>query len=379
MSGKQHILLVDDEDGIRRVLGLVLKDFGYTVSTAPGGHEALAALAAMPADALPDIVLTDIKMPGLDGLGLLKAVKELYPELEVIMLTGHGDMDLAVASLRHGAGDFLNKPVSDDALEVALQRAAERREMRAALRRYSENLEQLVEQRTRELIEAERFAAVGETAASLAHSIKNIAGALEGTMYVLEKGLKLDRREYFEEGWQMVRGDVARLKALALGLLDLGSSEKIRPVPGPAARPLEEVAVLLRARAAEGGVRLEVSIDAPGKDFLLDAEAVHQCLFNLALNAVEAVSGRSGAAVWLSCELAKNGNASVLRYSVRDNGPGLPPAIASGEHFGFASTKASGSGIGLFSTRKLARAMGAELRFESGEQGTIACLELAVP
>lgn len=375
-SFKHSVILVDDEEGIRRVLALVLKDLGYAVSTAPGGAEALEELAALSPQSLPDVVITDIKMPGMGGLELLQTIKERYPDIEVVMLTGHGDMELAIASLQRGAGDFLNKPVADAALEVALRRAVERREMRLNLRQHQENLERLVELRTRELIAAERFAAVGEAAASLAHSIKNIAGALEGTMFVLEKGLELDKREYFEEGWRMIRGDVARVSNLAVGLLELGRPYLASPALSSPARPLTDIALLLASRAAEDGVQLEVSLPDHADECLLDAGAVHQCLLNLALNALEAVTGRPDAAVHLALENMKKNGGIFLRYSVRDNGPGLPEGIIAGSSAGFTSSKATGNGIGIFSTRKLARAIGAELSFKSTSSGTLAYLDI---
>lgn len=373
----KKLLLVDDEEGIRRVLSVFLADFGYTVVTAANGLEALDLLAACAQEELPAVVLTDVRMPGLDGLGLLKAVKERWPELEVLMLTGHGDMDMAVASLQHGAGDFLNKPVSELALEVSLRRAEERRAMRAALRRHAENLEALVERRTRELLESERFAAVGEAAASLAHAIKNVAGGLEGTMFVLERGLSQNRRDYLEEGWEMIRGDVARLKALAVGLLDLGQAREPHYAPCDPDKILQEVGGLFRSRAAEAGIELTLEPGAGPGAFVLDAEAVHQCLSNLLLNAIEALEGRAGEKkILLSTARETSAQKSVLRYRVRDNGPGLPQGLDGSGGPRFMSSKEKGSGIGLFATRKLALEMGGGLSFRSGPEGTEASLEL---
>jgi DNA-binding NtrC family response regulator len=107
------ILLVDDEAGIRKVLGISLTDLGYTVHARRRcGKAALTILDAVS----PPIALTDIKMPGMDGIELLKAIKDRYPDTEVIMLTGHGDMDLAIESLKFQATDFITKPISDEAL-----------------------------------------------------------------------------------------------------------------------------------------------------------------------------------------------------------------------------------------------------------------------
>ena len=99
------LLLVDDEEGIRKVLGIALSDAGYTVFTAKDGEEALDIFRKE----IPPIVLTDIKMPGMDGIELLQKIKQENPDTEVIMITGHGDMDLAIKSLKYQAIDFVTK------------------------------------------------------------------------------------------------------------------------------------------------------------------------------------------------------------------------------------------------------------------------------
>jgi len=110
------ILLVDDEEDIREILGISLADMGYEVLTAENGADGLRIFN----EAQPSIVLTDIKMPGMDGIELLQKIKQEASETEVIMITGHGDMTLAVKSFRDNATDFITKPISVDALETAL-------------------------------------------------------------------------------------------------------------------------------------------------------------------------------------------------------------------------------------------------------------------
>ena len=171
-----RILLVDDEEGIRKVLGISLADSGYNVTTAENGEQALDIFRKTH----PPIVLTDIKMPGMDGISLLKVIKEENPDTEVIMITGHGDMDLAIKSLQHEAIDFVTKPINDDVLEIALKRAVEKISMRNQLRQYTENLEILVKEQSAKLVEAERLTAVGQTIEGLSAAIRDIAGDLEG-------------------------------------------------------------------------------------------------------------------------------------------------------------------------------------------------------
>ena len=216
-------MIVDDEAGIRTVLGITLSDMGYIVHLAETGEQALELFRSTH----PAIVLTDIKMPGMGGIELLQAVKRENPDVEVIMMTGHGDMDLAVRSLKYEATDFVTKPISDEALEVALKRAQDRIAIRKQIRDYTENLELLVREKTQKLIEAERLAAVGEAIAGISHSIKNIAGGLKGGAFVLEKGIELHNDQYLYQGWTMVKGNVEKIANLSMDLLNYGKSSEI--------------------------------------------------------------------------------------------------------------------------------------------------------
>ncbi|MBW2624015.1 MAG: response regulator, partial [Deltaproteobacteria bacterium] len=236
----EEILLVDDEQGIREVLGISLSDLGYKIHTAESGEQALDMFREI----RPPVVITDIKMPGMDGLTLLKKIKEEVPDTEVIVLTGQGDMDLAIKSLKYEATDFITKPISDEALEIALRRAREKIFMRQQLREYTENLENLVEQKSRELIESERMAAVGQTIAGLSHAIKNISGGLEGGVFVLEKGIELDEKKYINEGWEMLKHSVEKIKNLSMGLLQFARSPRDNGRLCDPVEPLREVAEL---------------------------------------------------------------------------------------------------------------------------------------
>ena len=176
MIESDTILLVDDEAGIRKVLGITLADAGYRVLTAENGEDGLKVFR----QEHPPIVLTDIKMPGMDGIEFLKQIKAEEPNTEVIMITGHGDMELAIKSLKYEATDFVTKPINNDILEIALKRAHERIAMRREIREYTHHLEELVQEKSEQLVKAERLAAVGQAVESLASAFRNIVDDLEG-------------------------------------------------------------------------------------------------------------------------------------------------------------------------------------------------------
>lgn len=119
---KQKVLVIDDEKPTLRMFELFLKVYGYEVLLAEDGAQGLQIFEAE----APSIVFTDIKMPGMDGFYVLDRIKDRRPDTQVIVITGHGDMDLAVEALNHEATDFINKPISRSALDAALHRAMER-------------------------------------------------------------------------------------------------------------------------------------------------------------------------------------------------------------------------------------------------------------
>ncbi len=116
------ILVIDDERPTLSMFCLFLKAYGHEVLTAENGEEGLKVFQKEN----PPVVLTDIKMPGMDGIEVLKRIKQTSPLTEVIIITGHGDMDLAIQALNLDAADFVNKPIQKAALDKALERASER-------------------------------------------------------------------------------------------------------------------------------------------------------------------------------------------------------------------------------------------------------------
>jgi len=342
-----RILLVDDEPGIRRVLSISLADSGYQVTTAENGEDALARFR----EQRPDIVLTDIKMPDMDGIELLQHIKAEAPDTEVILFTGHGDMDLAIKGLKHDATDFVTKPINDDILEIALNRAGERIAMRRQLHAYTHELERLVEEKARRLVEAERMAAVGQTVAELAHTIKNIANALKGGIYVLGKGIELEEREYLLEGWRMVKRNVEKIKDLSLDLLHYGKYRRICAQACDPRGPVEEVVRLMAGRAAEQGVVLAAEPADGVESVELDPDAIQRCLLNLVGNAIDACRDRAGARV--TVRTLPHGCGGV-EYRVEDTGCGMDAATRGRLFQSFFSTKGTeGTGIGLMMAKSI--------------------------
>ena len=121
-SQKPRVLVVDDEPNLRKVLGALLMQAGHEVVTEPDGESGLARVKSSPRGTF-DVVISDMRMPGMDGMQLLKALVEEDPGLPVIILTAHGTVDTAVEAVKSGAFDFLEKPFDRDQIDKILNKA----------------------------------------------------------------------------------------------------------------------------------------------------------------------------------------------------------------------------------------------------------------
>ena len=371
-----QLLLVDDEPGILKVLGISLADRGYRVLTAENGEGALRVFH----EARPEIILTDIKMPGMDGIELLKRIKEESPNTEVIMITGHGEMELAIQSLKYDASDFITKPIDDEALEIALRRALEKLSYKKKLKEYTENLENLVEEKSRKLVEAERLAAVGQTVAGLAHAIKNITSGLTGGMYVLEKGIDLENRTYLSQGWQMIKGNVQKIKSMAVDLLNYAKEREPEYQLCDPNLPAQEVYDLMLSRATETGVALKIALAESLPHAWFDREGIHRVLLNLVTNAIDACTDISCAS--RTCEVflrALKPQGWAVEYQVTDNGFGMDEETRKKVFQIFFSTKGSrGTGLGLMIAKKIVDEHGGLIDLSS-EKGNGTVLRVRLP
>ena len=123
--GKQTVLVVDDEKNIRKTLRMVLESEGYAVAEAESAEQALEILRSEPVD----LGIFDIRLPGMDGLMLLARARELWRDLPVIVISGHADTPDVVEAMRHGAADFLAKPIDRERVAVSLRNALSRRSL----------------------------------------------------------------------------------------------------------------------------------------------------------------------------------------------------------------------------------------------------------
>ncbi len=361
---KKKILLVDDEKDIRDVLNLTLTDMGYEVFEAEDGDEAWRVFR----DIRPLIVLTDIKMPNMDGIELLQKIKRENPEAEVVMITGHGDMDLAVKSLKYEATDFITKPINVHVLEIALQRVREKILTRLQLREYTESLEKLVREKT-EL--QDHLSSLGLMISSISHGIKGLLTGLDGGMYLLEKGFTSKNKGQIAEGWQIVKQMVEHIRKMVLDIIFYAKERDLRWERIDALSFAEEVAKVFESKIKNQGIEFEKDFDSKIGKFEIDAGHVHSALLNILDNAADACS-RDKAKTAHKIILSVKQEKGHIIFDVADNGVGMDAETREKLFTPFFSLKGkNGTGLGLFIANKIIEQHGGEITVKSKlRQGT---------
>lgn len=214
-----HILLVDDDPALLQALPLTvsLRMSNVQVHTATSVSAALALLQQHEYDT----IVSDIKMPGMDGLDLLAIASRQYPDIPVLLITGHGEHDLAIRALRGGAYDYILKPIDRDDLIASLHRALHTRRLQQKLQmqqrtleRYALDLERQVEQRTSELKAAH---AASETVLSTVESELNSAltGLKQATRQIEAALPTASRPEACERSLAEIRHSLQQLEHIA--------------------------------------------------------------------------------------------------------------------------------------------------------------------
>lgn len=148
-QGDKRVMVVDDEQLVSAILARYLSQVGYSCVTADSGAEALGKLREHPYD----LALCDVRMPGMDGIELLKSIKEYDEDIAVIMVSAVDNREVAVEAMRAGAYDYVIKPFHFEEVLISVQRALENRRLLLERKMYQRDLERKVEERTRELAE----------------------------------------------------------------------------------------------------------------------------------------------------------------------------------------------------------------------------------
>ena len=284
------ILLVDDDAALLQALpeALSLRIPEVQVATSGSAAEALERIQQYDYDA----IVSDIKMPGMDGLALLARIKELRPETPTLLITGHGEYNLTIRALRGGAYDFIQKPIDRDYLVAALHRAIQTHQLRRqvveqqlALELHARSLEHLVQQRTHELVEAN--ATKDKVISIVSHDLNVPLMRLKEITQLLRQKLEgTDIAEILSQGIAEIEDSTDRTEVLVQELLNTSSIETEMFILHRQRCDLVELCrdVLEELAAGTGSDLTCECLDAP-MEVEVDVDRLSQLLSNLLSNA----------------------------------------------------------------------------------------------
>jgi len=331
MLNEPQVLIVDDDTALLQALpqALYLRIPGVKVDTSDSAPGALEQVQEHDYDA----IVSDIKMPGMDGLVLLAKIQELRPDTPTLLITGHGEHDLAVQALRGGAYDFIQKPIDRDYLVAALQRAIQTHQLRRqvleqqlALELHAKSLERMVQKRTSELVEAN--AAKDKFLSIVSHELKTPLTSLKGMAQLLRRRLDhADSAKMLCQGLADMERSISRMEVLVNDLLDTSLIETNMFVLHRKRCDLVELCRhLINEYTAGAGPALTFECLGEPVEVEVDVDRISQVIINLLSNARK--YSPKGSPITLTLEQA--GYECIV--SVRDVGVGIPAEMQA-SHF----------------------------------------------
>jgi two-component system sensor histidine kinase/response regulator len=307
-DGRARLLIVDDEEAQMKALSVTLQDEGFVTQGFTSPRQALAALRP----GHFDLLLTDLSMPEMDGLDLLRAALEIDPDLVVVLMTGHGTIDTAVEAMKSGALDYILKPFKLRAILPVLERALAMRR----LRRENAALARRVAERTAELEAANKE--LDSFSHSVSHDLRAPLRHIDGFARILAENFSGSMPPEALRHLKVITDGVDKMRQLIEDLLRFSRLGR-QPL---SLRPVEPVAMARQAfdemTRENPGRRIDFRIgEAPS--CMADPALLRQVFANLFSNAFKFTRGRAVAEIEFSSR--REGGETV--YYIRDNGTGF--------------------------------------------------------
>jgi len=364
-SGPRVAVVEDNPD----LLAFLAQELGrwYRISPFPDSTEAVRAMVADP----PDLIVSDIMMPGLDGIALARRIRAAREtaEVPVLLLSAREEVDAKLAGFEAGADDYVHKPFDMQELHARIELHLR---LRAQARQLREALEQLKKAETT-LVQSEKMVALGRMIAGVAHEMNNPIHFLRGNLALLRKRLALDGAGPLLAD---IDESVERITAITRQLLLFGRKQSSDSSVSVRLSEVVPLAVKMIAPHTPKGVRIVQQVD--GEVVRANPQDLFQVILNIVHNAVQAVDPQSG-----EVRIAAVSRGDRVELSVIDNGCGISKENLSRIFDPFFTTKppGSGTGLGLSIVQELVAAQQGTVRVESelGRGTTVAVSLQAVP
>ncbi len=319
---KEKILIVDDEAKMRELARIFLEDEGFVVLEAGDGMEALEKCK----ENKPELVLLDIKMPGMDGVQALKIIKKNYPETEVVMVTAVGELETALSCIREGAFGYQLKPVNFEVMLMEAARALEHRRLVLENKEYLAGLEKKVEEKTRELTLKNRELEKMDELKSkfidcISHELRTPLTQIIGCISVLKMYLQERNIELEENLLRIIQGGTDRLNRVIADMVKVLQAEFKEGLLNKNRVLVNELVQMICSRASFFAKirkqQLEYLLPERKIYFEADEGKFTDILVNLCMNAIKFTP--NGGKIFVLLEDAGNS----FRVTVKDSGIGI--------------------------------------------------------
>jgi signal transduction histidine kinase len=332
---KESVLIIDDDEFICRSLSLLLKD-GYTVKYTTTGKEGIEKFL----ETSPGIVFTDYELPDMKGLEVIRELKRINPEVDIIFMTAYGNMDVVIEALRTGVFDYMDKPIHSEIVMASLLR----------LEAY------------RMLKKEKAVLAFG-----VGHELNNLLTIVSGNIQLLEKGVFKPREE--EQAFEAVK---TALKDCTAIINKLRGYARLMPSTS-SLKPLnvnDLIKTVISSMRWTIGKAIKITPNLKDcREIKADPTEIREVFINILNNACNALKGTGN----ITISTSQEGPSVVIR--ITDTGPGVPEEIKGKLFRPFTSTR--GTGLGLFWSQFLLKQYGGTIDIESAPgEGTTVTLRL---
>ncbi len=396
-DGAPVVLVAEDNPEMRRFISQVLGD-RYRLRLAATGEQALA----MALEHAPDLILTDLMMPGLSGDRLVKAVREqaTLSQVPIVVLSAKADETLRLKLLSESVQDYVTKPFSPDELRARVQNLVILKQARDALQKELDSQNQDVAQLTQQLIASKqaqqrsfdaqqeaqnelarvtRATALGELAASIAHEINQ---PLAGVVANAHAGLRWltsspSNTEEVRDAIQRIVRDANRASDVVTRIRRFLKRGELQRTPVAIHEVITQVVGFVREKARTEGVKWRVSVERDCPTVLADRIQLQQVLLNLLMNGIDAMKGIEDRPRLLDIKAFSHQQGVVV--AVRDQGTGLEPHVRERIFDAFYTSKPEGLGMGLSISHSIIEAHAGRLWADNNPDGPGATFHFTIP
>jgi signal transduction histidine kinase len=353
-----RILIVDDEDPSRDLCRLFLESNDYVIETTDRAQKALALLATHQFD----LLLTDLSMPDMDGVELIRQVKYHHPGTSVIIMTAFGSVASAVESMKSGAYDYITKPFPRELLRATVRRCLE-----------SHNLKREISKMQTELFKKDRLAAVGAMAGAIAHRMRNPLSIIQMCAQYLEG--KVSSVPDHVQVIQAIEEKVKVLEQLTRDFVEYSRATRIRKSPEHLERLAEEVVKNCAPRCKIQGVEVARRYQDQLPVINVDADLIKEVFTNVIDNGLEAMKGPGR--ILISIEMERS--LRSLLISIVNSGSVLQEELQEKIFEPFFTTKETGMGLGLAIVKQVVEGHGGKIQAQGNPATNSTIFRIQLP